>query len=188
MGLGFYRDGATWSARKSMRTGQLRTPLRAESGSGTSGGRGRLTRGLQPAEVQGCGARFSAKQRRGRGSTRVGLMPAGLGLLLGCARERKGRSEAELGLRDGTGPAELAGLPRGGGEVARLKRERGESWAVGPEEEGEAFSILFVFLLLQNPFQIHSKQFESFFEFCTKPHISINHCEGMNAQQCCYTL
>jgi len=70
-------------------------------------------------------------------------MPVGLGLLLGCARERKGRSEAELGLQDGTGPTELAGLPRGKKEVARLKRERGESWAIGPEEEGEALSIFF---------------------------------------------
>ena len=141
-------DGATWSARKSSRMGQLRTPLRTESGLGTSGGRGRLTRGLQPAEVQGCEARSSAKQRIGRGSTRAGLMPARLGLLLGCAKERKGRSDAELGLRDGIGPAELAGLPRGGGEVARLKRERGESWAVGPEEEGKAFSIFFRILFL----------------------------------------
>ena len=102
------------------------TPLRTESGSGTSGGRGRLTRGLQPAEVQGCEARSLAKQRIGRGSTRAGLMLARPGLLLGCAKERKGRSDAELGLRDGIGPAELAGLPRGRGKRS--------SWAKKGEE------------------------------------------------------
>ena len=75
------------------------------------------------------------------GEGRVGVIQMTGKAARPCGRPGPACRASCLGLRVGT---EKAG--RGvGRKGAGLKRERGESWAIGPEEEGEAFSLSFSF-------------------------------------------